>query len=531
MAKDATLGGLLRLKAREFPAATFASDGDRALTFAEMDVEVDRLVAGLRGLGIGKGDHVALWTTNSIEWVLVFLACARLGAPVIPVNTRYKIDELSYILKQSDARLLVMTERLWSIDYYRMLLEVAPELAAHHGGPLDIPAFPELRHVVVTGDKPLPGTRALSDLLRAGPTAGDGDVAQGDLLIICYTSGTTGRPKGVMHNHRVIAQATRVGQALHMAEGDRVLAHMPFYHVAGLFMALIPALALGAELVIMQEWRTEAAIELIERRGVTVFGGIPTHYFDLVQALGGRTDRLPTLKSAWIGGASVGLDAFQRFKTALGKTRLLSTYGMTENTISTTFNRWDDPAEKISQNMAPVLGDGRIRIVDTVTMNDAPPGQNGEIWCSGDTVMLGYYKNPAATAEVLTPDGWLRTGDIGNLDSEGYLSLTGRVKDMFKVGGTNAYPAEIEAFLGSHPAVVVSVVVGVPDERLGEVGYAFVQTNRPISADELKRFCKDRIADYKIPRHVAFVDDLPRTSTGKIARADLATRARADVVK
>ena len=523
---DATLGGLLRAQARARPDAIYVSDGERRLSFAATDAAVDRLVAGLARLGLKKGDHVALWTANSLEWVLMFLACARLGAPVIPVNTRYKADEVAYILRQSDSRLLEMTEERWGIDYYGMLREIAPELAEQGAGPLALAGFPELRHVAVTGAARLPGTLCLADIDGEPDPAAGQDVTRDDVLIICYTSGTTGKPKGVMHNHRVIAQSTRVGEALRVDATDRVLGHMPFYHVAGLFMALIPCLALGAELVIMHEWNTRRAIDLMAERKVTVFGGIPTHYFDIVNVLDGDTAKLAALKSAWIGGASVGIEAFRRFEAALPGTRILSTYGMTENTISTTFNRWDDPAEKISRNMAPQLGDGRMRIVDPKTLEDVAPGANGEIWCAGDTVMLGYYKNEAATREVLTQDGWLRTGDIGNLDAEGFLSLTGRLKEMFKTGGSNAYPAEIEACLMAYPGVGSAVVVGVPDERLGEVGYAFVEAAAPLDAEDLKRFCRTRIADFKVPRYFEFMAELPRTSTGKLARADLAARAR-----
>ena len=352
-----------------------------------------------------------------------------------------------------------------------------------------------------------------------------------DIVMISYTSGTTGAPKGVMLDHRVVAQATRVGQALHMEQGDSVLGHMPFYHVAGLFMALIPSLVLGAKLVILEDWQVEGALRTIEAERINIFGGIPTHFQDLAAAPSLSSHDLSSLKSAWIGGSSVTKEMFERIRDRLGIPKVLSTYGMTENTISTTFNRWDDPPETVYQNKAPILADCDVMIVDPETGLEQPTGQDGEIWCRGDTVMRGYYKNPAPPRETSTPVGGLRPGDIGRFDETGYLSITGRRKEMFKIGGTNAYPAEIEQHIAKLSAVAMSAVVAVPDDRLGEVGYAFVQraAGTTLSESAVLDHCKGRIADYKVPRYVQFVDDFPRTPSGKIKKFELSEMARRDV--
>jgi fatty-acyl-CoA synthase len=525
-----TIGSLLREAAKRHGQTAFIKDEAGAVTFAEFDRDVDRFAAGLLRQGIGRGDHVAIWLPNGREWIRAFCAIARIGAITVPVNTRYKLDEARYVIEQSDAKAIVMLPRMWRSDYYAMLLEMAPGVADGIQGQLAVPKLPELRTVILCAGAPLPGTITAAELM-AGDTAGvieaEATVLPSDLLLICYTSGTTGRPKGVMHSHHVIRQATRVGTAMRVEPSDRVMAHMPFYHSAGLFMALIPALALGATLIPMVQWETKAALALIAGERVTMFGGIPTHFYDMVERVRAEPVDTSSLKAAWIGGSAVMQETFESIKRTLGLDRLLSTYGMTENTISTSFNAWDDPVEICCRNKAPLLSDCAVRIVDPETLADVPAGWDGEVWCRGETVMLGYYKDPEATRTTVTADGWLRTGDIGNLDEHLYLTITSRLKEMLKIGGTNASPIEIEQHLAAHPAIRSSVVVGAPDERLGQVAYAFVELNpgADVSGDDVIRFCKDRMADYKVPRHVVFVDEFPRTATGKIQRSVLAKEA------
>jgi fatty-acyl-CoA synthase len=522
-----TIGGLLREAAQRHGTTPFIADDSGSITFAAFDHEVDRLAFGLLRLGIGRGDHVAIWLPNGRDWIRAFCAAARIGAVIVPVNTRYKLDEARYVIEQSDAKALFMLPGMWRTDFYAMLLQMAPGLADGVPGALSVPELPLLRLVVLQDETARPGTVTAASLMAdAVPdvAAAEATVQPSDLLLICYTSGTTGKPKGVMHNHHVIRQATRVGTAMRVEPGDRVMAHMPFYHSAGLFMALIPALSLGATLVPMVQWDTAAALKLIADKRITMFGGIPTHFYDMVEQVRAAPADTSSLKAAWIGGSAVMQETFESIQTTLKIGRLLSTYGMTENTISTSFNAWDDPVEICCRNKAPLLSDCEVRIVHPEALTDAVTGEDGEVWCRGDTVMIGYYKDPDATRATVTPEGWLRTGDIGNLDANRYLTITSRLKEMLKIGGTNASPIEIEQHLAAHPAIRSSVVVGAPDERLGQVAYAFVELNpgAMVTADEIVRFCKDRMADYKVPRHVAFVTEFPRTATGKIQRSVLA---------
>lgn len=527
-----TVGGALRQSARRHGDLPHLLGMGPAMSFAEFDAHVDRLADGLLDMGVRRGDHVAVWLTNSPEWVAAFYAIARIGAVLIPVNTRYKTDEAAYILRQSDARALIMMPAMWNNDYYAMLSSIAPDIAGQTAGALSLASLPDLRHIIIAGDTALPGTVTMAAVLERGRAlrhvgAAEALVQPTDLLLICYTSGTTGRPKGAMHSHVVLKHATKVGLAMHVGAGDRVLGHMPFYHVAGLFMGLLPAMTLGAGLVLMPQWEPGAALELIEKHRVTMFGGIPTHFYDLMDHPALQERDVSSLNAAWIGGSPVMKETFLQIVDTLKLGKLLSSYGMTENTVSTTFNRWDDPVELCCGNRAPVLASCEVKIVDPATFAERPAGEDGEIVCRGETVMLGYYKNPEATRETISEDGWLRTGDIGRFDADGNLSITGRVKEMFKCGGTNAYPAEIEQHLAKLPQIKMSVVVGVPDQRLGEVGFAYVmlQEGVTLGAGDVIGHCKGNIADYKVPRYVRFVREFPLTSTGKIQRVELARRA------
>ena len=541
-----TLGHALRRSSTRWPDQDFFKTADVTVSFLQFDQQVDQFAQALLALGLKRHDHVAVWLGNSIEWALTFCACARIGAVLVPINTRYTASEAGYILAQSDAKALVMTSTLYGLNYLNMLEQIAPSLTQAQHDLLELKELPALKRIILTepeiatvlatASSPLPlyavhleplMKRAQAhELLQAAEQA----VSIEDVLLICYTSGTTGKPKGVMHNHRVLKQATRVGIALDLKPGGRILGHMPLYHVAGLYMGFVPALTLGACFINMLQWETTRALDLLEKERITAFGGIPTHFVDLVNHPTVTQRDLSSVENAWIGGSPVMQATFEKFKTVLGLKQLMSTYGMTENTISTSFNRLTDPIEVCCQNRAPILGPSEVKIIDPVTQKEQPRGSVGEIWCRGETVMLGYYKNPEATRATITDEGWLKTGDLGRFDTEGFLSVTGRLKEMYKTGGTNVYPAEVEQFLVQHPAIAIVAIVGVPDTRLDEVGFAFIQTHpgMHITHAELRAFCKGKLADYKVPRYLKLLEAIPRTTTGKVQRSALLELANAE---
>lgn len=522
-----TFGDALKRASLAAPNRDFIVEGDgegRRIAFRAFDAMVDDLAAGLLTLGLARGDRLALWMTNKPEWLLAWLAAARIGVAVAPINTRYKTQEAEYILRQSDAKALIAMDRFWDFDYAAMIGEMAP----------DIPALQRL--IFWNDDAPGRG-QSLSNVMQAGRNRkaalepAIAAVTPDDPMIIVYTSGTTGQPKGAVHSHNSLRNAQNVVRCMHIEPGDVFLGHMPFYHVAGAIGAVEPAILTAGTIVTMAQWDPAEALRLISAERVNIMGGIPTHFIDLIDQK--RQDPVPTdcLKSAWIGGADVSETVAQAAFDVLGLDALMAVYGMTETTAMTTLTCFDDPLEITCDNRGLPVGDFEVRVVDVETRQPQPTGQDGEVEVRGHIVMLEYFNAPEATAEAINPDGWFKTGDIGRFDADGYLKITGRAKEMFIVGGSNAYPAEIEAALQTNPAVKQAVVVGVPHPRLGEVGHAFIELESGAHATEpeIIAWAKSRLADYKVPRRVTLVEDFPRTSTGKLQRFVLAKQAAATV--
>ena len=483
---------------------------ERRLSWAQTQVEVTRVAQALKAAGIERGDHVAVWVPNHIEWILLWLAANSIGAVIVAINTRYKTEEVAYILRQSDAKLLVMVGEFVGIDYLAMLARLREE------------DLPELRDVVVIG------TPEWDAFLDAPAVEIDVDaIAYDDPSFIVYTSGTTGYPKGAVHSSRVLRNECSISEAMDIDSSSRVMNHMPFFHIAGACTGVLPPLITGGAMILMERWDVEEAFRLIERERVTVLSGIPTHFIDLLNHDALATTDVSSLKTGWIGGANNPPEVIQAIVDRLGMKGILPVYGMTETTSITTIPRLDDPPEVITSGKGFPVSDFELKVVDTVTGEELDAEREGEVCVRGHLVMQGYYENPEATAEVIDPDGWFHTGDLGVLDPDGYLAITGRKSDMFIVGGSNAYPAEIERALSEHPAIKQAYVVGVPHPRLGEVGFAFIELRRDaeLDRDAVTAFCKGRLADYKVPRHIEFVSDWPMTATGKIQRFMLRERA------
>jgi fatty-acyl-CoA synthase len=518
-----TIGDIFGKTVERRSERTFLQSADRRISFADAFATVETIGAALRRSGLGRGSRLALMLPNSPEWAMIFLACARAGIMTITINTRSKPDEIGYILAKSRADALVMVDRFWDIDYRALLGALVPSASSGSPGSSPPSAPPALRHVfVLEGDK---ADLGLADWLAAQAQHGAAATApgvsqQGDAILTVFTSGTTGLPKGAMHSHVIMANVANVARAMHIEEGDVILGHMPFYHVAGLCTALLPSILLGCTLVTMAHWQPRAAAQSIAANRVTIFGGIPTHFIDLVDVV--EKDGIDTscLKTAWIGGAAISPEIAKRARTVLGLSALQAAYGMTETSACTTMSGFDDPVEIVGEGKGPPIGDFEVQVADPCTGAMLPEGQNGEVLVRGHVVMLGYIEDDEETRRVLRPDGWFRTGDLGAFDAQGYLRITGRLKDMFIVGGNNVYPAELEHWIHRLPGVRLAAVIGVPDDRLGEVGFAFVERDDgpPITREAVLAYLKEHLADYKVPRHLTFVDQLPMTTTRKIQR-------------
>lgn len=530
-----TFGKQFEETAGRYPENEIMVWGDRRITFREAKEEVDRLAKGMLRLGVKKGDKIAVWLPNMPEFLLTWIASSKIGAPLIPINTRYKESEFGYILGNCDATTLLFMPEFLKINYLEMVRTVCPEIDSCAPGRLASKRFPFLKNIIMAGGMRREGTIPYGDVLASGAAVADRELEETerrirveDDLVIVYTSGTTGYPKGAVHTHRILKNEYRICNWRNLNENDKFLAFLPWFHVGGGFSQIIPCLITGGTLVIMSSFDPAEAMRLIAGEKITQLDGIPTHFIMMLDHPELGKHDLGSLKGGWVGGAPVTKEVAMGMIRKLGLKEMVVVYGMTETTSVTTFTKVGDTIDHIiSTDGLPIstLDDVpgfEVKIDDPATHAELPPGMEGEICVRGDIVMKGYYKNPEETAVAIDRDGWFHSGDLGIKFADGYFKLTGRVKDMFIVGGSNAYPAEIESFLSAHPKVKMAQVVGVPERRLGEVGAAYIELKEGEEAteEEIIGFCKGRMANYKVPRFVVFLKqpDWPLTPSGKVKK-------------
>jgi acyl-CoA synthetase (AMP-forming)/AMP-acid ligase II len=513
-----TIGGLVSSAAGRFGGAEALVDGQTRLSFAGLHAATDQATRAAMALGVERGDRVAIWAPNCWEWIVAALGVLGAGGVLVPINTRFKGREASYILERSGAELLFTVCGFLDIDYVELLRQEGAE-------------HPRKGIVVLRGDAP-DGTMSWSDfLLRSDEISlaqaqdRTDAIEPDDLCDIMFTSGTTGRPKGVMCSH---AQTLRTfetwSRLIGLREGDRYLIVNPFFHTFGYKAGFIACLMRGATIVPHAVFDVPQVLGRIREERISMLPGPPALYQSILQ-VPDRGD-LSSLRLAVTGAAPVPVELIKRMRSELTFETILTAYGLTESTGVVSMCRETDDPETISNTSGCAIPDTEIRIVDD-SNNEMPRREPGEIVVRGYNVMRGYYQDPQATAEAIDADGWLHTGDIGVMDERGYIDITDRKKDMFIVGGFNAYPAEIENDLLSHPSVALAAVVGVPDERMGEVGYAFVvpRPGEAIDPGELKTWAKEKMANYKAPRFIEVVDALPLNASGKVLKYELRERA------
>ncbi len=523
---------------REFLAATAAARGEadalvteRArLSWRALEAEAWRVARALRALGLGRGDHVGVLMGNDEKWLATFYGAALVGAVTVPVNTRFKAAELAYCLKQADCEALVLADRFLKIDFVAFLREAEPAIDAQlPGGRL-----PRLRHVVVAGED-VPAAALRWDAFLAGGEAvseaavrdAAAAVRPGDLLLIQFTSGTTAYPKGVMLTHdNMLRNAWAAGSRIGVRADDRYFNCRPFFHVAGTTLSALVALVCGATLVTLPTFEAGAALALMGRERCTLISGNDT----LFQLLMGHPhfDRAALrLRGGW---AAAGPETMRKIVEVLGAGAICAAYGLSEASPNVVMSDHRDPLELRIAGLAQPHPGVEVRIADPATHALLPPDAQGEIQVRGWSVMRGYYGNPEATAAAFTPDGWLRTGDLGSLSADRRLRMTGRLKDLFRVGGENVAPAEVEEVLLAHPAVATAQVIGVPDARLGEVPAAYVTLRAGAAATEreLAEYARARLANFRAPRYLRIVADfeaIGMTASGKVQKARLREHA------
>ncbi|WP_314222265.1 FadD3 family acyl-CoA ligase [Streptomyces zaehneri] len=518
-----TIPGLVRWSAERYATAEAVVEGRTRISYAELGARVERAAAACLANGVRAGDRVAVWAPNSLDWMVAALGAVSAGAVLVPLNTRFKGTEAADVLRRSGTRLLFVTGTFLGTSYVASLRRAAAEGAG--GGPL--PGLPALEQVVVLSDDAPADFWTWKDFLASGEGIGTAQVrARADRVAgewpsdIVFTSGTTGRPKGAVISHAQTLRAYGIWTDLAgLRQGDRYLIVNPFFHTFGYKAGVIACLMRGATMIPQPVFNVDTVLANVASERVSVLPGPPTLHQSLLDHASRDKHDLSALRLVVTGAAVVPLRLVERLRGELGVETVLTAYGLSEASgVVTMCRRGDDPTVIASTSGRAIPGT-EVRV-------DAAPGEPGEVLVRGFNVMRGYYEDETATAEALTADGWLRTGDVGVLDACGNLRITDRLKDMFIVGGFNAYPAEIEQRLGLHPDVADVAVIGVPDPRLGEVGKAYV-VRRPgavSTADDLIAWARREMANYKVPRAVEFVTGLPRNASGKVVKGELRSR-------
>ena len=505
MLDEKTIPAMAAAAASQFGDGLAIVDGETRLTYAELVDQARRFGAALVASGIQPGDRVAIWAFNSAEWVIALLGLTSAGATLVPINTRWKGAEAADVLRRSRARLLVTVTGFLGNDYVAML----------EGE--DLPAL-ETTVVVRTPQWEELLTRATpSDLRELDRRAAA--VSPDDPADILFTSGTTGVPKGVVMPHeRTLGVATDWVRMTGLDADDRYLMVNPYFHQFGLKAGILACLSSGAAMLPEAAFDVDRALARVAEERVTVFPGAPTLYHSILDHPDRGKYDLSSLRVAVTGAADIPVELIRRVNDELPFSSVITGYGLTETGTATSTSP-DDDFETVATTVGRPRPGFELRI-------DAPLGEAGEVVIKGPTVMAGYLDDPDATAATLSPDGWLRTGDLGVLDERGYLRIVGRIKDMFIVGGFNVYPAEIENVLLRHPDIKQAAVIGIPDERLGEVGIAFVVSGSgdPANGAEILAWCRDQMANYKVPRRIEIVDELPLNATGKVVKDELRAR-------
>ena len=518
-----TIPAALRAAVEGFGDTDALVDDDRSLTYAEVGATTERLARALVASGVGAGDRVSIWGPNCVDWALVALAVYRAGAVLVPLNSRFKAREAGHVLRAARVRLLFATADFLGTDYVRLLD--------------DEPDLDDLAEIVTLPGPSSEGATSWAEFASRATDASAATVAEredavvgGDVADIVFTSGTTGVPKGAMLSHAAsIRTYLTWTDGIGLRHGDRFLVVFPYFQTSGLKAGIVACVLRGATNVPQAVFDVADVARRIALHRITVVPGAPTMFQDMISAASVSGLDLGSLRVAVTGGATTPVEVIRQMHDELGLETIVTAYGLTETTGTVSMNRHDDTLEAVATTVGRPLPGVEVRIVDD-DGQAVGTGEPGEILVRGFNVMLGYLDDPAGTAAAIDPDGWLRTGDIGTVDDTGRLRITDRKKDMVIVGGFNVYPAEVENVLVTHPDIAQVSVIGVPDDRLGEVCAAFVipRPGHEVDPDELTTWCRERMANYKVPRRVTTVDHFPLNPMGKVQKfllRDLAAEA------
>jgi len=490
----------------------------RRWTYRQLADEIDAVAKGLLDLGVTKGDRVGIWSPNCAEWTFTQYATAKIGAILVNINPAYRVHELKYVLNQAGVRTLVAAPSFKTSDYAAMIDEVRPEC-------------PALQDVLLIGQEDWTSLVAIG---RGGSAAQlaelQAELSADDPINIQYTSGTTGFPKGAtLSHHNILNNGYFVGEMCGYTEVDRICIPVPFYHCFGMVMGNLAATSHGACMVIpAPAFDPAATLGAVAAEECTSLYGVPTMFIAELADPAFDAYDLSSLRTGIMAGSPCPVEVMKQVIERMGMTEVTIAYGMTETSPVSTQTRADDSVERRVSTVGRVMPHLEVKVVDPETGRTLPRGTPGEFCTRGYSVMLGYWEQPDKTAEAIDSARWMHTGDLAVMDDEGYLNITGRIKDMVIRGGENIYPREIEEFLYTHPDILDAQVIGVPDERYGEELMVWVRMKEganPLTAEAVREFCQGKLAHYKIPRYVHLVDEFPMTVTGKIRKVEMRAKS------
>ncbi|WP_080849165.1 AMP-binding protein [Cytobacillus gottheilii] len=530
---NTTVGQLLEEQAYMFPEkeALVYSDRNLRLTYSQFNDSCNMAAKGLMKLGVAKGDHLAVWSSNIPEWVTVQFATGKMGAVLITVNTNYRKAELEYLLSQSDATTLILMETYRDASYIELLYELIPELTEAERGNLQIDRLPFLKNVIIIGENNYPGTYNWNEIIEMGNQISDEELKERqqslsayDVINMQYTSGTTGFPKGVMLTHsNIINNAYHIAGCMKLTSQDRLCIPVPFFHCFGCVIGTLACVSVGAVMVPVQEFNASEVLKTVEKEKCTALHGVPTMFIAELNDPHFASYNLSSLRTGVMAGSNCPIEVMKDVIHKMGAAEITICYGQTESSPVITQTRANDPLELRVESVGRALPMVDVKITEPGTSKELPYGMQGELCTRGYHVMKGYYKNPEATKNAIDEEGWLHTGDLAVMDENGYCKITGRLKDMIIRGGENIYPREIEEFLYTHPAILDVQVVGVPDAVYGEEAAAWIilKEGADLTVEQVRSYCIGSISRHKVPRYIEFTKSYPMTASGKIQKYKL----------
>lgn len=531
--REITLGALLDETVEKWPdqEAVVYVDRNFRLTYREFGELVDDLAMGLMALGIKKGEKVAVWATNVPYWVALQFATAKIGAILLTVNTFYRTSELDYLLKQSECENLVIIDGFREIDYLQTVYDLIPELKTQERGYLKSETFPHLKRVFFLGQEKHRGMYSMAEVINLSSITTDEEYEERqatldphDVVNMQYTSGTTGFPKGVQLTHYNIGNnGFWIGENQGFKPGDRLCLPVPLFHCFGCVLGVLAAVNHGTTLVILEGFDPLLVMASVDQEKCTALYGVPTMFIAILEHKLFEKFDYSSLRTGIMAGSPCPVEVMKKVMDKMNMTDITICYGLTEASPVMTQTRMEDSVQRRTETVGRAMPEIEVAIFNPETGEECSPGETGEICCRGYNVMKGYYNNPEATNANIDVDGWLHSGDLGTMDQEGYVTVTGRLKDMIIRGGENIYPREIEEFLYTMEGILDVQVAGVPSEKYGEQVGAFIILKDDVEMEkqDVIDFCRGQIARYKIPKYITFLDAYPMTASGKIQKYKL----------